>query len=313
MKGLIMGMGRMGLTHLALANALSSEKIYWYLYEPNFKNRVLMKNIDKYVSTMWVDDVWISQLSEPLDIAFVCSPPPKHEANIIALSGKVRNLFVEKPISVLDSSLFESFDKVMIGYVLRHNKMASLAKNFVEVNDLVSLELELSSNTILSQNSGWRGCVSKGGGVVNEFGSHLINLMMYLIGEQVKLVKVEKESVFSLEAEDRARLWFEANDINIKLDLNWSDSTVRKPLYTASGIAGNGNKFYTDMFEFGYSDSGVEYNENIASIGEAVDFYLRGFEFSHQTANFLYGEFDQIALIQAVKTDEIIQEVHTWK
>lgn len=311
---LIFGLGRMGLTHLSLLSAYIEEQAEFFVYEPNFVNRALFRPLKTHIKLTWVISESELACLGKFDLCMICSPPAHHHNNVVMVRNRASTLFVEKPLLTPRAAIIGGFEKVEIGYVLRHNPLVRYLSEQIEIRGLRKLEMCLRANTILSANAGWRGDERKGGGVVNEFGCHLINLAVKLAGTDITLAGVSKASIYSESAPDTAELTLQRKDTKISIDLNWSDPTVRKPKYQIDGEYADGEKFSTDLFEFiDVSEAGNSRRINNASIGSSSRFYLRGFEFSEQIANLLQGKnVTEAALEDALRTDELIAEVSAW-
>ena len=153
------------------------------------------------------------------------------------------------------------------------------------------------SNTLVSKPVGWRN--GEFSGVLNEVGSHVIDLIQYILGEnQFEVIDVEKESVIS-DVDDIVRAKLKSkNNIFISLYFNWVKKDVRKPLFDLEIKMKNGETYSIDQQQIRYlnSQGGLLNRISVTDLAETVPFYLRGIDFTKQMLDLL-GKGDKMATL----------------
>ena len=293
MKILIYGFGRMGLTHFGILKGLNPE-IKFTIVEPSKVLRKLLKQNIK--ADFYADD---STLKEGFDITLITTPPFIHlELVKNCINRGDDKVFVEKPFggftNINDNSFYDS-KNIYIGYVLRFNPCIQWVKSNINQENILSISGQYLSNTLVSKPSGWRN--GKFSGVLNEVGSHVIDLIQYISGEtQFEVLEVEKKSVVS-DIDDIVRAKLKSkNNIFISLYFNWVKKDVRKPMFDLEIKMKNGETYSIDQQQIKYlnSEGGLINRIGVTDIAETVPFYLRGVDFTKQMLDLL-GKADKMA------------------
>ena len=293
MKILIYGFGRMGLTHFSILKGLNPE-IKFTIVEPSKILRKLLKQNIK--ADFYADD---STLKEGFDITLITTPPFIHlELIKNCINRGDDKVFVEKPFGGFSNINYNSsYDSknIFIGYVLRFNPCIQWVKSNVNQENIVSISGQYLSNTLVTKPVGWRN--GEFSGVLNEVGSHVIDLIQYLSGvNQFDVIDVEKESVIS-DVDDIVTAKLKSkNNIFISLYFNWVKKDVRKPLFHLEIKMKNGETYSIDQQQIKYlnTDGGLISRISVTDIAETVPFYLRGIDFTKQMLDLL-GEGDKMA------------------
>lgn len=267
-KVIIIGWGRMGVTHSAIINGLYPELFELTIVEPNYKiSRITRKTLG-YNIVSDINDISINDA-----IVLVTTPPSIHSSlcnNV--LSRGARSVFVEKPFGLFDKRVNDD-TRISVGYVLRFSEVAQKLKALIQEEGCIRISLDYSSHTLTKPPKGWRN--SEYGGVLNEMGSHLIDLMLYLGGEQeFKVISSSVQSVIS-DVDDIVSVKGILGDIEVELSLNWVNSDYRKPVW--SGYVETSRR--TIRFDQQSIDDGFE--------AATVDYYVRGRDFSLQMKHFV--------------------------
>lgn len=297
MKALLVGAGRMGLTHMAQLNLLTDFGINWTIVEPSFAVR---HGLSFFLPSGMLQNTFKSpdDVTGAFDIAIICSPTTHHQAGWDRFQGRVGRFFIEKPLRVSNPA-----DTVLCGYVLLHHP---LQKRFVErfSTDVQHCALSLRANTILGPNSGWRGQKAMGGGVINEFGSHILSLLVDLVGPVASLKLDDVQMLHSVDAPDIAHVsGVSVSGTAFNLTLNWSDEAVRKPTYEVSARLRDGRTVFHDFYELVDGPDRL----SVASLATACGVYLRGIEFAEQARFFLEHDTYPHHLAIAVEVDRLLE------
>ena len=283
----------MGLTHFGILKGLNPE-IKFTIVEPSKVLRKLLKQNIK--ADFYADD---STLKEGFDITLITTPPFIHlELVKNCINRGDDKVFVEKPFggftNINDNSFYDS-KNIYIGYVLRFNPCIQWVKSNINQENILSISGQYLSNTLVSKPSGWRN--GKFSGVLNEVGSHVIDLIQYISGEtQFEVLEVEKKSVVS-DIDDIVRAKLKSkNNIFISLYFNWVKKDVRKPMFDLEIKMKNGETYSIDQQQIKYlnSEGGLINRIGVTDIAETVPFYLRGVDFTKQMLDLL-GKADKMA------------------
>ena len=286
MKILIYGFGRMGLTHFSILNGINPE-IQFSVIEPSkILRTILKKNIN---AKFYADD---STLKEPFDITLITAPPFAH----LQLLEKSKNrgdkkIFIEKPFGGYTNTKLDNIlesNTIHIGYVLRFNPCIQWVKTHINPQDIKSIHGQYLSNTIEKKPTGWRnGSFS---GVLNEMGSHVIDLIQYIVGnDQMDVLSSRKESIIS-DIDDIVEATLKTeNDVSVSIYLNWVKKDVRKPVFGIEIEMKDGSKYFIDQQQI------KQYNPNggfigiisVTDLATPVPFYLRGTDFTKQMMDLL--------------------------
>jgi predicted dehydrogenase len=324
----LIGIGKMGLSHLAIANQTSGIEVAAVCDTSKPLLRILEKNTTfkgysdykKMIDEVSLDGIMINVPNAfHFDIARYCIE-------------KGINIFVEKPLTlshVQTKILVElSVDrgvKGQVGYVNRFNPVFQRVKKFLEdgvIGDVVSYSNSMVGGVILSENKGWRNDYAKGGGCLFDYGVHCFDLATYFFGTDVKVQSSVLKKVFSTNVDDIVYVdLLHDNHIVGSNYINWSDSSVRKATNNIE-IIGKKGKIVANKQEL--SVDLTESNElmnlkkglskfYITDENTNVNYYLRGEDFSRQLDYFskiLNGTIQEpiSSLFSASITDKIIED-----
>ena len=280
MKVLIYGFGRMGLTHFSILNGLNPN-LDFSVIEPNKLLRmILKKNIN---AKFYPDD---SSLSDAFDITLITTPPSIH-LKLMEQSIKRgdRKIFVEKPFGGFSNIKLENTSElksIYIGYVLRFNPCIRWVKSNVAPNEIKSIHGQYLSNTIEKKPKGWRN--GKFSGVCNEMGSHIIDLVQYLIDDKTLYVKDSKVQSKISDIDDIVEATLTSQTgVDISLYFNWVNKNVRKPVFSIEIETKDGFKYVIDQQQINKyrADKFIE-KVSVINLAKTVPYYLRGVDFTDQ-------------------------------
>lgn len=265
---IVIGWGRMGVTHTAIINGLFPRLFSYTLVEPNNKvSRITQKTFGyKVVSS--VDEISVRDA-----IVLITTPPSIHSSLCEkVLSRGARSVFVEKPFGLFDKRVDDD-SRISVGYVLRFSEIAQKLRALIRREGCTKISLDYSSHTLTKPPKGWRN--SEYGGVLNEMGSHLIDLMLYIGGgQEFKVINSSIQSVIS-DVDDIVKVRGLLGEIEVELSLNWVNPEYRKPVW--SGFVETSKQ--TVRFDQQSIEGGIE--------AASVDYYVRGRDFSLQMKHFI--------------------------
>ena len=298
----------MGLTHFSILNSLNDD-ITFTVVEPNkILRKILNKNIE---AKFHADD---SRLKNSFDITLITTPPFIHAKllqNCIKRGDK--KVFIEKPfgghtnIHVADNL---NGKDVFIGYVLRFNPCIQWIKQNLDISKVKSIHGQYLSNTIEKKPKGWRN--STHSGVLNEMGSHILDLIQFIINEsKYNLISSKIQSIVT-DVDDIVEAKFITdNKIDVSMNLNWVNKDVRKPIFSIEIEMISGQKFCIDQQQIKiYNKNKIENIISVTDLRTQVPFYLRGVDFTNQMID-LIGETNSIATVEeALLVNNIMNKIY---
>lgn len=306
---LIYGFGRMGLTHYSILNGLDNS-LKFTIVESNKKlNYILKHNLN---ATFIKDD---SLINKPFDITLITTPPFAHlELVKKALKRGDKKIFIEKPFGGQKNNINQIIEpKVSIGYVLRYNPLIQWLKVNMNISKISTVKGEYLSNTIENKPQGWRND-SDFSGVLNEMGSHVIDLINYLINlKNIEIIKATKKSVVS-DADDIVNAELKSMNRTIMLNLNWVDKNIRKPVFKLEFNLINGDKYIMDQQKISiYKNEQFIRNITTTDLAESVPFYLRGIDFTRQMQDLLSDSKISCLIDDAYKVNNIMNKILNYE
>jgi hypothetical protein len=202
-----------------------------------------------------------------------------------------KKIFIEKPFGgYLNFNLNNNFinKNIFIGYVLRFNPCIKWLKSNISKDDIQSIHGQYLSNTIENKPNGWRnGSYS---GVLNEMGSHIIDLIGYILNDfNLSVIYSKKESVISDVDDIVESKLTTKSDVNVSIYLNWVKREIRKPVFSIEIVLKNQHKLFVDQQIIKEFDSNGSLIKKISSTDfcETVPYYLRGIDFTKQIESLL--------------------------
>jgi predicted dehydrogenase len=302
-KVAVIGLGKMGVSHFAIANALEQFDVVAVCDASSVVGAAVQK-ISGVKSLTRFDDVLAIR---ELDAIIIATPTALHEKMIEQAVARGVHIFCEKPLT-LNSLRSRELAKAarnarLVTQVGYHNRFIGTFIEFKRLLDLGALgqprhfQAEAYGPVVTRPTKPtWRGKRGEGGGALLDYAAHPLNLLNWYAGPTAACSHALLRSVYSAGVEDEvyATLDFEGG-ATAQLSVNWSDSSHRK-MTTRISAWGEGGKIYADRQEIqvyltgarpippGYTEGwNVRY---ITSLTEPVSFYLRGEEYSAQLEYF---------------------------
>jgi len=294
----VVGAGKMGLSHFAVANALPGASVAAVCDTSRYVLSVLRKyaGVETYPSA----EEMIEKAN--LDCVIVATPTSTHFSVAKQAIEKGLHLFVEKPLTLSSAQSRALSDlarqRKVVNQVGFHNRFIG---TFMRARALIREgALGTVSNihgsafgqvVVKEQGSTWRSRKSEGGGCLHDYACHVVDLMNFLVGPPAKVSGARMQRIFSNDVEDAVSAVFDyGSAMSGILETNWSDDTVRK-MSTTVVVYGTRGKLVADRQELkvylrsGCAFDGYEEGWNtsyITELQEPVPFYLRGEEYSAQ-------------------------------
>ena len=299
----VVGLGKMGLSHLSIANALEDFEVVAACDNSKLVTDVMtkttgLKGFNDYDEVLKLTNV---------DAALIATPSIAHEPMIRKAIERGLHIFAEKPLTLDAASSRElserAAEKGLVAQVGYHNRYVG---TFAEAARLVAEGALGKISHALAESYGpvvlrrtkptWRGKAGQGGGCLHDYAAHPINLLNWMFGAPEHCLGASLTRHFSAEVEDQthALLQFKEGIVG-QVNVDWSDPSVRK-MTTKLSIWGEAGKLYVDrtelqLFLTGKGKPQDGYREgwtvkHITDLTPPVSFYLRGEEYSAQLEAF---------------------------
>ncbi len=299
----VVGLGKMGLSHLSIINALEDFRVVAICDSSTMVGGVL----GKYTGLRYVADYDELLALPDLQAVVIATPTAAHEPMVRKALERGLHVFCEKPLT-LSARESEGLDALatsrnLVTQVGYHNRFIG---TFAEVRRLIEGGALGRIRHVLGEAYGpvvlrptkptWRGKSGQGGGCLYDYAAHPLNLLNWYFGRPEACTGALLKSGFSAEVDDEvyATLGF-AGGVTGQLSVNWSDASVRK-MTTRVSVWGEGGKIYADRQEIQVFLTGATplpdgYDQGwtvryITDLTPPVSFYLRGEEYSAQLEAF---------------------------
>jgi scyllo-inositol 2-dehydrogenase (NADP+) len=299
----LFGLGKMGLSHLAMINAHPDAK----LIAVCDRSEYLLDVLSKYTPVKTYTDYKQLLKAEKLDAVFVATPSRSHTEIVGKALDAGLHVFCEKPLCLDPADglqLAELAEKRKlvnhVGYHYRFVGSFSEMKRILRSNVLGTLShvrAEAYGPVVLRpKGSTWRTDKAEGGGCLYDYASHAIDLVNYLVGQPDAVSGTIMRKIYSSDVEDEvyANIYY-SNGMTGHIAANWSEESYRKMSTTVTVWGANG-KIIADRQElrvYFREDKGVIEGFNkgwnvryTTDLTEPVWFYLRGEEYSAQVDHF---------------------------
>jgi len=233
----IVGLGKMGILHAGILNALPGCK----LVAITEKEGLLVRFAKKLLPDMkFYSNVTKMLAKENLDVVYVTTPISTHLSIIeeIASTQDGIALFMEKPLAgtLEDAKEITNLSKEhrlnsMMGFQKRFSPIFQRAKQMLEartLGEVKSFTAYSFVSGIFSEGRGWR-FESGQGGALLDLGPHLFDLLIWYFGEPT-YAEGSTRSIYSRDVDDRAHgnLRFESGIVG-SFDVSWSVEGYRLP------------------------------------------------------------------------------------
>jgi len=329
-KAGVVGLGRMGVSHLAVLNAHPDVKVVAVCDTSKF----ILTVMEKYGGYKCFTDFETMMKVSFLDCIVVATPTKYHQSEVrFALENKI-HVFCEKPFCLDPQESFALADLAesqgLINQTGYHCRFVGV---FQKVKELLNAQLLGEINHFLMEVYGnvvkkpegltWRSKESEGGGCLYDYASHGIDLVNYLIGKTVSVKGSVLKKIYSRAIEDAAYTTIDCeNGINGVLTVDWCDASFRK-MFNQITITGMNGKMIADRQEVKIflrkesPENNLRKGWNIlytTDLIQPVGYYLRGEEYSAQIDYFvksiLTTRKESISSFRsAAQTDDLIQKI----
>ena len=300
----VVGLGKMGLSHLAMMGAHPEVRIEAVSDSSGYVLDVL----NKYTGVRTFTDFDAMLRDVPLDAVIIATPSGLHSGMVKSALRNNLHVFCEKPFC-LDLKDGEAATRMarergLVNQVGYHNRFVGA---FREVKRLLDAQAIGETTHALAEAYGpvvlkakgptWRTKRLEGGGCLYDYAAHPINLLNWYFGAPREVGGSVLNKVFSKDTDDEVcgTLFFDGGK-SAQLSVSWSDESYRK-MSTKITIWGKTGRIYADRQECqvylrdsARAPASYETGWNVrytTDLSEPVWFYVRGEEYSAQLDYFV--------------------------
>ncbi|HUZ33525.1 MAG TPA: Gfo/Idh/MocA family oxidoreductase [Xanthobacteraceae bacterium] len=300
----IIGLGKMGLSHLAIANTHPEIRLTAVCDTTNY----LLDVLAKYTGVKTYSNYKKMLVEEQLDCVFVATPSKYHVEIVDAALERNLHVFCEKPFGMNPSDGYRLADLAeskglanQVGYHYRFVAAFNEAKRLLDldaIGDIHHVRIEAYGPVVLRKTGAtWRSKRSEGGGCLFDYACHAIDLVNYVVGRPSSVSGTVLNSVFSSDVDDEvySTLQFPGGASG-QLAANWSDDSYRKMSVKLSMWGTNGRisadrqelQIYVRSLPKRIDSLSVGWNVRYTTeLTPPVWFYARGEEYSAQIDHFV--------------------------
>ena len=295
----VVGLGKMGISHLAIANASRHLNVVGVCDSSS----LIGQGGERFSRIPYTKD-YAEALAKPEVAAVIIATPTRvHDTMVSAAIAAGKHVFCEKPMTLMASTsqalARSASDAGLVSQVGYHNRFVGTfreAKRLIDagvIGRVRHIHAEAYGPVVLRPTAAtWRSDPAEGGGCLYDYAAHPINLMNWYVGAPILCGGAELPQQYSSGVEDAvyANLSF-PNGGTGQVSVNWSDETMRK-MTTRVTVYADGGKIIVDRQELmiyvgamgnpaeGYGNGWTI--RNITELTENTDYYLRGEEYSAQ-------------------------------
>lgn len=299
----VVGLGKMGLSHLALINAHPETEIV-----ACDSNSFILDGLKRYTKLEIQPDYDRLIAEGRLDAVIIATPSRLHAPMVRKALDAGLHVFCEKPfcLDAADSMALAALaaEKGLVSQVGYHYRYVGAFQEMKRVcdsgalGDVTHVLAEAYGPVVLrAKGSTWRTQASEGGGCLYDYAAHPINLVNWCFGKPESASGTILNSIFSADTDDEVYSTLRyPSGMSAHVSVNWSDESFRK-MSTKITMTGTKGRLYADRQECqvflreecpalpGYGKGWtVRYTTDLT---EEVDFYIRGEEYSAQLESFV--------------------------
>ena len=329
-KGAIIGLGKMGLSHAAIVRAHPDVEMVALCDT----STLILDAFKKYTNVKTYTDYEKLLANEALDFVVIALPTKYHYPVAKAALERKIHVFCEKPFVLHDNEGEDlvrlANEKGLVNQVGYHNHFIGTFRQLKKLltDNILGKLLHFSGEAygpVVTKAKGgtWRSKPEEGGGCLYDYASHVINLVQEVISRPVKVCGTLLKQFYSSGVEDAVYSLLELdNGVSGTMLVNWSDETYRK-MSTSITVHGEKGKIICDATELkiylkeANHKYGFEKGWTIKYITDyaiPVNYYLRGEEYSAQIdcfiTNIVNKQPSQINTFeQALYTDKVVDMI----
>lgn len=291
----------MGLSHFAIANRIAGHGNV-AVCDAGWLVRQLFKKF--HVRTFSsIEQVFRSDLK--VKGVVIATPTGSHYPIAKTFLERSIPCFVEKPLTLSEDKSQVLMDLAntqhvyaQVGFVLRYVGTFALLRKWVASGKLGAVHryiAKMNGNVITKPDSkSWRTNYSMGGGCLNEYGPHLIDLCRYIFGEVQNIGNASKSHVHSTLADDQVEfVWSHNTGVEGTVHLNWCDTSKRKSViffeveFENVILKVDNSAFHVSFKSNCDLPNEIQKELNQILMPTKVSYYLRGEEYTLQLEDFI--------------------------
>lgn len=317
MSILVVGGGKMGLSHMAILNRLLDAGSV-AVCEPSRLSRFIFGKLG--ITTY-------RSLDEALQAptrwrgAVIATPTASHFALAKTLLERRIPCFIEKPLT-LNTERSQALAELQrsSGTVVQMGLVTRFIQPFVRLRRITAsgvlgrplrYRARMLGNVVTKPDNGsWRTDFQHGGGCLNEYGPHLLDLCRSIFGDVQSLDTAAYGQVHSTRCDDSFEIaWTHASGTAATLVLNWCDTTRRKSamdfeaVFEHGVVSANNAELAVQIHGSATLDAAQRAALQAPVLPYPVNFYLRGEEFSLQLEIFLQQALGRRLLLADIDPD----------
>lgn len=329
-RAAVVGLGKMGLSHAAILGGNTNVNLVAVCDKSNF----VLDAFNKLSKVVTYTDYSLLLKNEKLDCVIVATPTKYHYSIVKETLESGVHVFCEKPFTL---TITEGEELCKIAAAKGLNNQVGFHNHFIGtfielkrlldadiLGEIVHFSGEAYGPVVLKEKgSTWRSKPEEGGGCLNDYASHVINLIQDILGRPTSVDGCHLKSIYSKGVEDAVYALLTLNTgVKGTLLVNWSDETYRK-MSTSITVQGKKGKIICDATEIKIylQEENIQLNlpkgwtiKYITDFAIPADFYLRGEEYSAQVdyfvKNIINKRLGQINTFErGLYTDKVIEMI----
>lgn len=251
----IIGYGKMGILHGALVNGSKRAKVV-AVCDKSWVMRFGIKRV--YPSVKTFKDVKEMLNTVELDAVIISTPTFNHVESALLCIEKNCHLFIEKPLASSYEDAKRLYDAateknvmIQVGFCNRFAPSIAKGKEMLDAGIIgkpESAKAYMYIADVFEAHSGWRYSKAiSGGGVLMDFGIHMLDQMCWYFGE-IDNIEAKERKLYSKEVEDelQAKIEFKSGT-KVKFETSWSKEEYRKSYANLEIVGTKGKMIVTDQ------------------------------------------------------------------
>jgi len=244
LKTAVVGLGRIGW-QFHIPSIIGHEQQFSLAAVVDVSQERLAEAQETYCVSGYTDIAEMIRAEKP-DLVVIASPTHLHREHACAAMKMGVDVFLDKPMAQDYESAMEiarcareTGRKLMVYQPHRATPVVNQLRRIIEsgkLGRLVALQLAAHQYT---RRADWQAFRKYGGGMLNNYGAHYIDVLLHLSRDRVKRLFCVKDAVATLgDADDVARVMFQTErGITLDLDINQA-AAVAKPTWAVYGQYG---------------------------------------------------------------------------
>lgn len=236
----IVGYGTMGLVHIKKLSALGQEIAGVVDIDPAARDEAAATGLHVY------PDLAAALADEAVDAVFICTPNEAHHPIAIAALEAGKNVITEKPAMLSSAQIEEVIEaekasgKVFIVHQNRRwDEDFLVIKEMYEgrtVGDVTYVESRIDGSRGIPGD--WRRDPNRGGGMVLDWGVHLVDRVLLMVPSAIKTVFARMSYTMGAPVEDGFSIWITfANGVEAMIACT-TDNYAPGPKFRINGTRG---------------------------------------------------------------------------